>query len=260
VKFLALTFLCLGVAAAQGPDTFEVASIKLGDPLAQGTSLGPQNGGGLKMENMTLRQMVQWAYDLREFQVTGATGWMNSERYRILAKGVLEEGPATYAGMNDAQRRAAWVLIRKRLKNLLAERFQLVVHTETKELPMYALVEAKGGVKMQPNTAPDGSPQTMMVNTNAFEATRASLDSIAQNLAGITGRPVQNETGLTGYYNFKMKWTPDAAPGAPDKPAEAAAGPTLFTALQEQLGLKLESKKGPVEILVIDRAERPTEN
>ena len=164
--------------------------------------------------------------------------------------------------MNDAQRKFAGALIRTRLKKLLAERFQLVVHKETRELPVYALVLAKGGVKMQPNTSPDGSPQNMMTNRASFRATRASLDSIAKALGSITSRPVHDETGLKEYWDFKLEWTPDAAAAAPDaveRPAEAA-GPTLFTALQEQMGLKLESRKGPVEIVVIDRAEHPSEN
>jgi uncharacterized protein (TIGR03435 family) len=87
-----------------------------------------------------------------------------------------------------------------------------------------------------------------------YYGTRVSVDQVAENLAIVTGRPVVNETGLTGFYDVKLQWTPDA------EPAETATGPTLVTAIQEQLGLKLEAKKGPVEIVVVDRAERPTEN
>jgi uncharacterized protein (TIGR03435 family) len=260
VKSVALALLCLGAAAAQGPDTFEVASIKLGDPLSGGTSMGFQNGAGFKLENGTLKQIIQYAYDLRDFQLTGVSGWMTSERYNILAKGALDEGPSTYLAMNDKQREAGFALIRKRLQHLLADRFHLVVHTETRELPIYALVVAKGGVKMQPNTSPSGAGTSMTRGRAMYQGTRVSLDQIAENLAIITGRPVRNETGLTGFYDLKMQWTPDAATGVPDAAAEVATGPTLLTAVQEQLGLKLEAKKGPVEIMVVDRAERPTEN
>lgn len=260
---LAFAVLCLAAAAAaQPPDTFEVASVKLGDPLTNGTSFNFQNGAGIKIDGATLKSLVQFAYELNDYQLVGATGWMNSERYSILAKGTLIDGPAGYRDMNDAQRKFAGALIRTRLKKLLAERFQLTIHNETRELPVYALVLAKGGVKMKPNMLPDGSPQSMMTNRARFNATRASLDSIAQALGSITSRPVHDETGLKGYWDFDMKWTPDAAAAAPDaveRPSEAA-GPTLFTALQEQMGLKLESRKGPVEIVVIDRAERPSEN
>jgi bla regulator protein blaR1 len=259
-----LAALLLSVAAfAQGPDTFEVASIKLGDPLStNGTYFSYQPGAGLKVEGANLQSLIQYAYDLREFQLSGATGWMKSDRYSILAKGVLDEGPVEYLKMNDAQRKTAFVLIRKRLQALLADRFQLVVHKETKELPVYALVLAKGGSKLTVNDSPDGSPQSMMTNRNAFEAKRASPDSIAQGLSSIVSRPVHDETGLKGFYDFKIKWTPDAppaAPGAADKAPELS-GPTLFTALQEQLGLKLESRKGPVEVVIIDRAAHPSEN
>jgi bla regulator protein blaR1 len=263
VKSLALALLFLGAAAAQGPDTFEVASIKLGDPLANGTAMGFENGAGFKLENGTLRQIILYAYDLRDFQLTGVSGWMTSERYNILAKGVLDEGPSTYMGMTDKQREAAFALIRKRLQKLLAERFHLVIHNETRELPIYALVVAKGGVKIKPNTTPSTAGTSMTRGRAMYKATRASLDQIAESLAEITGRPVRNETGLTGFYDANVQWTPDAAtgvPDAPDKPADAVIGPTLLTAVQEQLGLKLEAKKGPVEIVVVDRADRPTEN
>jgi bla regulator protein blaR1 len=258
-----LPTLLLSVAAfAQGPDTFEVASIKPADPLANGMSINFQPGASVKIDGCTLQVLVQFAYDLRDFQVSGASGWMTSDRYAILAKGVLAEGPADYRQMNDAQRKAAGALIRKRLQALLAERFKLVLHKETRELPVYALVLAKGGSKLTPNPSPDGSPQSMRMNRGAFEAKRASPDGIAQGLSDIVRRPVHDETGLQGFYDFKMEWTPDAAPAAPgaaEKPPELS-GPTIFTALQEQLGLKLESRKGPVEVVVIDSAAHPSEN
>jgi uncharacterized protein (TIGR03435 family) len=246
---------------AQAP-AFEVASIKLGDPLQPGTSFRIEPGAGIKVEGATLKALIVYAYDLPEFQLAGATGWMNSERYTIIAKGEAVAGPATYMGMNDAQRTAAAALVRKRLQALLAERFQLATHKETKELPMYALVVAKGGVKMQPNVSPDGAPQSMTTGRPIFKAQRASPDQIARALAALTGRPVQEQTGLQGFYDLKMEWTPDGptALGVAEEKQADSFGPTLFTALQEQLGLKLESKKGPVEMLVINRAERPSEN
>jgi uncharacterized protein (TIGR03435 family) len=248
---LALFFVAM---AAQAPDTFEVASIKRTSPGAVGSSTGFQNGAGFKLENGTLKHVIQYAYDLRDFQLTGLSGWMLSERYDILAKGVLTDGPSTYLEMTDKQREAAFALIRKRLQKLLADRFHLVLHTETRELPIYGLVVAKGGVKMQPNTSPSTAGQGMTRGPAMYYGTRVSVDQVAENLAIVTGRPVVNETGLTGFYDVKLQWTPDS------EPAETATGPTLVIAIQEQLGLKLEAKKGPVEIVVVDRAERPTEN
>jgi bla regulator protein blaR1 len=255
-----LPLLLLAAAAAQTPDTFEVASIKPGDPLANGMSINYPPGGGIRMENCTLKMMVGFAWGLRDFQLSGGTGWIESERYHVLAKGAPLEGPADFRNMTDKQREVNAAVIRARLRQLLQERFHLEVHTETKELPIYALVVTKGGSKMKPNTSPDGSPAGTMINGRRLEATRIAMDQLAQTLSGMMRRTVRNETGLEGLFDLKLEWTPDAAPGAPDKPAETATGPTLLTALQEQLGLKLESKKGPVEILVIDRAERPTEN
>jgi uncharacterized protein (TIGR03435 family) len=254
----AAVVLLAAAAWAQPPETFEVASIKLGDAMSPGTSYYAQPGGGLRVEHATLKSLVLYAYDLREFQLAGAAGWMNTERYVILAKGVAE-GPESYAQMNDQQRRARTALVRKRLQNLLAERFHLAVHRESRELPIYALVVAKGGVKMPVNNGPDTRGVT--TGRTIFRATRISPDKIAEALASITGRPVRDETGLTGYYDLDLEWAPEAAasPDAPEKHAEVV-GPTLFTALQEKLGLKLESRKGPVEIVVIDSAEKPSEN
>jgi uncharacterized protein (TIGR03435 family) len=260
---LSVALLVAVLAGAQTTDGFEVASIKLTEAADGNTSFAYLPGGSLRIQGADLRSLIQYAYDLRDFQLAGASGWMTSEHYTILAKGEFAEGPSEYMKMNDQQRKAMFVLVRKRLQRLLAERFQLETHRETRQLPMYGLVVAKGGHKLTPNLSPDGSPQSMTRGQAMYKAKRASLESIAQGLAEITRHPVHNETGLQGFYDFEMKWTPDAAAAAPDsaepRPAETA-GPTLFTALQEQLGLKLESKKGPVEILVIDRAGRPSGN
>jgi uncharacterized protein (TIGR03435 family) len=265
IQLTAVFCIAIGAASAiaQSPDTFEVASIKPSDPLKPSISFRLEPGGGIKTEGTSLKSLVQYAYDLRDFQLSGAAGWIASERYVVLAKGTIADGPADFRQMNDEQQKAFVALVRKRLQNLLAERFQLAVHTQTKQLPIYALVVAKNGPKLQPNHSPDGSVRSMTTGRSLFKATRANMEGIAEALAGLTGRPVRDETGLRGFFDFKMEWMPDAPAAAPDavekRPAETV-GPTIFTALQEQLGLKLESKKGPVEILVIDRAEHPSEN
>jgi uncharacterized protein (TIGR03435 family) len=147
------------------------------------------------------------------------------------------------------------------LQALLAERFQLAVHRETRDLPMYSLVVGKNGVKMQP-TDPTVKSGTSLITQKMFKAQRSTVDSIAQGLAGVLGRPVKNETGLEGFYDFKMEWAPEPAAGGgrPDERAIDTLGPSLFTAVQEQLGLKLEARKGPMEVIVVDRAQRPSEN
>jgi uncharacterized protein (TIGR03435 family) len=258
-----VSLLCAVVPAApaQPSETFEVASVKLGDPLANGTSYGFQTGAGLKVENATLKSIILYAYDIRDFQLSGATGWVTSERFSILAKGDHVEGPARYQELSYEQRKTMTALVRKRLQALLAERFQLAIHHETKELPIYALVVGKNGVKMKP-TDPSVNMSNSSMGPGMFRAQMSTVDALAQGLASLLGRPVKNETALDGFYDFNMAWTPDApaAAGGPDAKPVEAVGPTLLTAVQEQLGLKLETRKGPVDVIILDRAQRPSEN
>jgi len=153
------------------------------------------------------------------------------------------------------------------LRSLLADRFQLALHSETKEQPVYALVVNKGGPKLQESTEPRGLIRKMGRGT--LKAQAVELGMLALNLSNELGRSVFDKTGLAGKYDFELKWAPSqdsaAQLGAPPQTAEFALpadpdGPSIFTALQEQLGLRLESGKGPVEVLVIDRAERPSKN
>ncbi len=264
MRIVALIFAAavgLPAALAQVPETFEVASIKISVLDGSGTSFAPQPGGGLRVGSASLRSLIKFAYDLRDFQLSGTAGWMNTERYDVLAKGGgVGPGPQDYKSMNDAQRKAMFALIQKRLQGLLEERFQLTVHRETKELPMYSLVVGKNGVKMKP-TDPSVTSGSSLISEKLFRAQRASLDSIAQGLAGVLGRPVKNETGLDGFYDFKMEWTPEPSAGTnAEERSSDPLGPSLFTALQEQLGLKLEGRKGPMEVIVVDRGEKPSEN
>jgi uncharacterized protein (TIGR03435 family) len=258
------------VFAQQQPKlTFEVASIKPADPDARGTSIQFMPGGGLKMTGIPLRGMITFAYDVRDFQVSGGPGWVGAERFDVMARpdNATAGGPADFAQMNDDQRKTARVQTSERLRALLADRFQLMVHKETKEQPIYALVLAKNGSKLQ-ETKETGKQQSMMTNKGRSEGHAVPVEMLAQVLSGLTGRPVVDKTGLTGKYDFVLEWTPDAgadarAQGFGDgitEPAPAPGGPTIFTALQEQLGLRLEAQKGPVQNIVIDRAEKPSEN
>lgn len=147
---------------------------------------------------------------------------MDSQRYMILAKGEVSDGPAEYLRRNDQQRKGEAASVRKRLQALLASRFQLAVHTETRQLPIYALVMAKNGPKLQPNLSPDGTIQNMSTGHAMFKGYRASMDAIAQGLAGLTGRPVRDETGLKGFYDFSLAWTPDAPSSPRWRPREAS--------------------------------------
>ena len=249
--------------------TFEVASIKPADPDTPGTSIQFMPGGGLKMTGIPLRAMITFAYDVRDFQVSGGPGWIGTERFDVMARpdNASADDPADFAKMNDDQRKTMRERIAQRLRALLADRFQLVVHRETKEQPIYALVPAKNGSKLQ-ETKETGNQQNMNTSRGRSQGHAIPVDIMAQMLAGITGRPVVNKTGLTSKYDFVLEWTPDMGPEAHAQgfgdgvtsPAPAPGGPTIFTALQEQLGLRLDSQKGPVENIVIDRVEKPSEN
>jgi bla regulator protein BlaR1 len=267
----AVLFIFPGFAQPQpAPLKFEVASIKPADPDAKGSQIRFMPGGGLNITNLPLRAMITQAYDVRDFQISGGAGWVGTERFDITARAeraALADGPDDFAKMTDDQRKTAREQMAERLRGLLAERFQLVVHKETKEQPIYVLGLAKNGPKLKENTAP-GPRQGMSMNRGRLEGFAAPMAMLGQILSQNMGRPVVDKTGLAGKYDFVLEWTPDLGPDAHAQgfgdgitsPAPAPAGPTIFTALQEQLGLRLESQKGPVENIVIDRAEKPSEN
>jgi uncharacterized protein (TIGR03435 family) len=141
------------------------------------------------------------------------------------------------------------------LQSLLADRFHLQIHRDMKEMPVYALVPGKNGPKLKPSL-PDAkaSASARSGPVNAIMFSKASMAQFASTLSGFADRPVLDKTGLTGAYDLKLQWSDDS------QAAQDSGAPSLFTAVQEQLGLKLEAQRSPVEVLIIDQAERPTEN
>ena len=268
-------------AQAQAQDTnsaahgYEVASIrpnKSGDNMTR-MMIKPD---GLSATGATLDMLIQNAYGVRYFQISSSPSWFKSERYDIEAKmdsSVVEQ----LRKLSDDQREAE---TRRMLRALLADRFQLKLHSDTKELPVYALIIAKNGPKLQvarpgdtyPNgfKGPDGGGGAgvmfMEGSGGPVRGQGIPISNLVHLLSQQLGRTVLDKTGLTGKYDFTLQWTPDESQGPPGPPGMDAApppdslGPSIFTAIQEQLGLKLESQKGPVEILVIDHAERASEN
>jgi uncharacterized protein (TIGR03435 family) len=248
----------LRAQSAEPKPTFAVASIKL-DPKADGADSEP--GPGLLRAQMTLTRFVAMAYEVKPYQVTGGPSWIDTEHYDILAK--LEHAgeealppdstPRQRAEANTARLHAA-------LQSLLDERFQLKFHRETKEMPCYALLVAKGGFKLQEskNHTEHGTNSHGAGNGRSLVATGVDMGRLAAFLARQVDRPVVDMTHIQGFYDFTLAWTPDDLKNgdATDHPAL----PSLFTAVQEKLGLKLESQKAPVELLVIDSAARPSEN
>jgi uncharacterized protein (TIGR03435 family) len=222
------TFVLIGLVSAQSRPTFEVASVKPADPTSPVQSWTGGSPGRFAARG-TLQFFIQLAYDVESLQLTGGPKWLNSDIFEIDAK---DERP-----FNTAERNLM-------LQTLLADRFKLVLHSETRELPVFALVVGKSGPKIQEVTDGIGT----MTTGRGRLSCRLPIAAFARYLSPTLGRTVLDRTGLTGAFDIKLEWTPDG---------DDASGPSILTAVQEQLGLKLESARGPVEILVIEHAEKP---
>ncbi len=250
--------------AAKSPE-FEVATIKPSRPGADGSTYAFAPGEGLKVTNGTLKGMIEMAYNVRDFQIAGGPGWIGSQQFDIVAKSAESD-----AGSQAGNSTVSVDETRVRLRALLALRFELKVHTETKELPIYILAVGKNGSKLaEPGdeNAEASSPAGINARCGEMIGTSTTMTNLAYKLSVQLDRPVVDQTGLMGKYNFQLSWSPEAGPCSTqthidnsDVGARAADGPSLFTAIQEQLGLKLESQKGPVEVLVVDLVEQPSEN
>ena len=211
--------------------------------------------GTFTATGMTARNCIGLAYDVQPFQIEGAPSWVADQRYDVVAK--LPDGMVK--GAHDPDRLP---LMRAALQALLADRFQLTIHRETKPVPGYGLVVAKGGFRLK-ETTDDGRGLNINSDRGKLTAQRISIATLARNLSGNLGSPVVDLTGIKGVFDLKLEWTPDEVQSRGKPAAEAAepsSGPSIFTALQEQLGLKLEKQKAPAEMIVIDKLEKPAEN
>ncbi len=243
------------VPARQDSPAFEVASVKPTDPGRVGSTFNFAPGE-LQIGGGTLRKVLEMAYDLRTFQILGGPAWLDSDRFDITAK--------NDAALKDLSKEQRGTEMRRRLQTLLAGRFQVQVHRETREWPEYALVVAKGGNRLK---EPDnGEGNGINAGCGAMRGTRATMSDLAMVLSRQMERPVLDKTSLSGRYDFGMSYTPDGGCGS--RPPDGGTAnsdtltdrPSIFTAIQEQLGLKLESIKGQVEVIVVDRAEKPEPN
>jgi uncharacterized protein (TIGR03435 family) len=309
VAFVTTLFVVAFLAHGQTVDkslTFEAASVKPAEPpngrgfvMLQPPSGGPgtKDPGRIRYPNMTLKNLLMTAYDVKNFQISGPA-WLDTERFDINATMPPDTTKEQFHVM---------------LQNLLAERFKVMLHRETKELPTYSLVMAKNGPKMkesvqdpahkddgepvqlppppaQPKIGPDGFPiieipagapiAMIMMNGRArMIAAQKTMQDLAERLTNLTNRPVTDATALRAKYDFTLTFSPEGMTGpmgpipppppppsagvngAPGGGADAETLPDIFGAVQAQLGLKLEPKKGPVEMIVIDHIEKtPTEN
>jgi bla regulator protein blaR1 len=285
----------MGQTSGQPNPQFEVASIKPNKSGDMRVMMSVQPGGRFTATNVTLRMMIRNAYQLQEFQITGGPSWIADERFDIVAKAETgDQMGDPFRAEQTGQPSRGQLMIRA----LLAERFKLVVHNEEKEMPIYALVPARSDGKLGPQLkasevdcaaivaaararggrGPMGPPPDpgrggpppqcgIRIGPGNMAVGGSPMSQVATSLSMFAGRIVVDKTGLAGSYDFTLTWTPDQMPGAGQRPPGAPEPPpidpngaSLFTAVQEQLGLKLDSQRGPVAMLVIDRAEHPTEN
>jgi uncharacterized protein (TIGR03435 family) len=226
-----------GAAYSQPAPAFDAASVKLLAPddlthrSAHASVTTNENGAKISLECVTLKELIQKACGVAEFQIAGPD-WLSREQYDVVA---TVASPATKDHL--------WVM----LQALLAERFKLSLHRETKLGPVYNLVVAKHGVKLQAvEPGPGGIKTSSGKLTVKLIATRQSMASLVDVLSRPTGRPVLDKTGLGGVYDFELEYAAN----------DESPAPSVFTAVEEQLGLKLEPSKGSVEMLAIDHAER----
>jgi len=265
------SLLTVIVAKGQSPQApasrpfFEVASIRINRTGGPIMSFQPFRGGRFDARNCSLDLLIRYAFDLMQFQIAGAPDWVKSERYDIAAKAEGDPEIREVPGM---------------VQHLLQDRFRLEYHWDTKESPIYNLVLSKAGRLKEaatgdcppPLTQPasrlgapaDDTPCGSWRNTPGYiRAHKLTAGDLASALTFFLGRPVLDQTGLTRKYDIDLQWTP----GEIQLLAQPEAGPlsqvdtiSIFTAIQDKLGLKLETSRGPVRNLVVDRVERPSEN
>ncbi len=259
----AVGMAAVALAQTPAPLRFEVASIKLAkNDLGKG-GLEILPGGGLRMGGVSMKQLISLAYEVKEEEISGGPKWLESDTYQVLAKPDHPD-PADNREKTIAPGTPGWNRLQQRLQNLLKERCQLAFHRTAKDVSGYTLVTVKSGPKLQ--LSPTEGPARTMRSRGKIEAHNGTMNMLAAVLSNMLGRPVVDQTSLTGAYDYKVEYTNDPGPGGRgmiEPPSDASAelsGPSIFTALQEQLGLKLEKSKNQVATIVIDRVEKPSEN
>ena len=241
------------------PLEFEVASIRP-HPAGDTSSRLGLVPGGVNGTNVTLLQLIRTAYQIDEFQLVGAPGWVSDERWDVMARNssLIPDDPNT---IPVTQRAILQPQLEEMLRSLLADRFQLVARRESRQQSVYFLIVGNRGHKLSQTTDASNSVSTNANNgRNLATFSGSSMGRLAQQISRRVGTPVIDRTGLSGTYDFKLEWTSELGePGAAANPADSSA-PSIFTAVQEQLGLRLESGKGLADVLVVERAARPSEN
>jgi len=231
--------------ATSKPLTWDVISVKPNRSLDTSSSMR-MKPDGVELRNMTLHALFINAFTVRsESQVLGYPAWVNTDHFDIQAK-MDADTAATYRALKGQESNEQWHDL---VRQILEERFGLKYHTEQRELPVYQLVVARKGPRLK-ESAPEQNG-TSSIGPGKLKASHYTMSSLAFSLSGPAGRVILDKTGLSGEYDFELAWAPD---GQPD------GGPSIFSALQDQLGLKLEPAKAPLDVVVIDHLERPSEN
>jgi uncharacterized protein (TIGR03435 family) len=238
-------------APSNPPLSYEVVSVK---PFDSGTANGVSSGwwttkDGFAATGTTLEVLVMGAFGLlNDDQIEGLPSWADSAQFAVEAK--MDESTAVALEQLPLPDR-----IRaqdRMMQSLLADRFALKAHHESRERPVYDLVLAKGGSKLKETPSSVGSAYS--VSNGQLTGHGISIESLTFSITNLVGRVIVDKTGLTGRYDMTLNWTPDEEAGT------STTGPSIFTALEEQLGLKLVSAKGPVDTIVIDHVEKPSQN
>lgn len=240
------------MAAGVSP-AFEVAAIKPSNPAVQSKFI-TMRGRQVVVVNNTVSELIAFAYGIHPHQIQGAPAWLTAEHFDI-------------DGQPDAKGQPSLAQIEVMLQKLLADRFQLRFHRDQKELAVYTLTIGKNGHKLMPSSAdPNAPPRLAFAKLGLLPAGNASMDELVNQLqAVVLDKPVLNRTGLTGRWDFTLRWTPDATQfigfgGGTALPPDPDGPPDLFTAIQQQLGLKLESTKAATGVFVIDSVAKPSAN
>jgi bla regulator protein blaR1 len=240
--------------AASSDPSFEIATIKPSKPDQPGKGLIVRPNAEFGTINTTLADVIEFAYGLHEKQIVGGPDWIHSTKFDITGK------PDTPGMPNDKQ-------LKLMVQKLLRDRFQLTFHSDERELSAYVLSVAKAGNKMKEDTAdPDGLPGLFFQGLGVLSVRNARMEDFTGLLqSAVLDRPVVDRTNLQGRWDFLLKWTPDESQFGgrvppPQDPPPADAPPPLFTAIQEQIGLRLEAAKTSVKVIVLDHLEQPSEN
>jgi len=256
---LAIALTC-ALCFAQSKKEFDVASIKPTADKDNNFMLRRPQNGAFSATGVTLKMLIMSAYQVNAYQVSGGPSWIGTERWDIQAKTQGTTGLMPRDQFDEL------------LRALIEDRFRLKTRRESKEMPVYELVVAKNGSKLSSHTGDPAKPQDRVrMGYGSLRFQQARMAGLTFQLSVQLGRTVIDKTGLAGEYDFALEWAPDPGQGGPESiglPPQAFPSPppadpnrpSIFTAIQEQLGLRLDSQKGPVDMIMIESVERPSEN